>query len=159
TVPGWPTDQIEKNFVFTLCNRHTFSSNLINLARVEYVRFNGIQNGRDSIPAADVGIATPSGLPVIPGIQIQNLLTIGPSGQPSFFQNTNTFVGPDTLSLTRGRHSLRIGGEAKRHQLILNAPFVTAGFLLFQSFPDFLLGESTAQNGSGFSNIYNSSGA
>src|SRR5208282_62803 len=47
----------------------------------------------------------------------------------------------------------------KRHQLILNVPFTTAGFLLFQSFPDFLLGESAAQNGSGQSNIFESVGA
>lgn len=159
TVPGWGTHQPEHNTMFVLADTHTFNSNVVNVARFGYMRFNGLQTGTNAISAADVGIATPSGLPVIPGTQIQNLFTIGPSGQPFYFQNTNTFVWQDTVSIIRSRHSLRIGGEAKRHQLVLNVPFVTAGFLLFQSFPDFLLGESAAQNGSGQSNLFESVGA
>jgi hypothetical protein len=92
-------------------------------------------------------------------MQIQNLFTIGPSGEPFYFQNTNTFVWQDTVSVIKGRHSLRMGGEVKRHQLVLNVPFTTAGFLLFQSFPDFLLGQSAAQNGSSESNLFESVGA
>jgi Carboxypeptidase regulatory-like domain/TonB-dependent Receptor Plug Domain len=159
TVPGWGTQQPEHNDMLVLSDTQTFNSNLTNVARFGYMRFNGLQTGLDSISAADVGMATPSGLPVIPGIQVQNLFTIGPSGQPFYFQNTNTFVWQDTVSLTRGRHSIRMGGEAKRHELVLNVPFTTAGFLLFQSFPDFLLGESATQNGSGQSNIFESVGA
>ena len=159
TVPGWGTHQPENNTMFVLSDTHTFNSNLTNVARFGYMRFNGLQTGVDAISASDVGIATPSGLPVIPGIQIQNLFTIGPSGEPFYFQNTNTFVWQDTVSFVRGRHSLRMGGEAKRHQLVLNVPFTTAGFLLFQSFPDFLLGQSAAQNGSSESNVFESVGA
>ena len=159
TVPGWGTQQPERNYMFVLSDSHTFNSSLTNVARFGYMRFNGRQSGVDPIAASDVGMATPSGLPEIPGIVVENLFTIGPSGQPFYFQNTNTFVWQDTVSLIRGRHSVRIGGEAKRHQLELNVPFTTAGFLLFQSFPDFLLGESAAQNGSGQSNIFESVGA
>ena len=159
TVFGWGTHQPEQNVMFVLSDTHTFQSNLVNVARFGYMRFNGLQTGVNAISAADVGMATPSGLPVIPGIQVQNLFTIGPSGQPFYFQNTNTFVWQDTVSVTRGRHGIRMGAEAKRHQLVLNVPFTTAGFLLFQSFPDFLLGESAAQNGSGQSNVFESVGA
>ena len=52
-----------------------------------------------------------------------------------------------------------MGGEAKKHQLVLNVPFVSDGFLFFLSFPDFLLGQSAAQNGSADSNVFNSVGA
>ncbi len=159
TVPGWGTLQPEHNDMFVLSDTHTVNSNVTNVARFGYMRFNGLQTGVDAISASDVGIATPAGLPVIPGIQVQNLFTIGPSGEPFYFQNTNTFVWQDTVSLVRGRHSLRMGGEAKRHELVLNVPFTTAGFLLFQSFPDFLLGQSAAQNGSGESNLFESVGA
>ena len=159
TVPGWGTHQPEHNTMFVLSDTHTFTSGVVNVARFGYMRFNGLQTGTNAISAADVGIATPSGLPVVPGIQIQNLFTIGPSGQPFYFQNTNTFVWQDTVSVIHGRHAIRIGGEAKRHQLVLNVPFTTAGFLLFQSFPDFLIGESAAQNGSGQSNLFESVGA
>lgn len=159
TVPGWGTHQPEHNTMFVLSDTHAFNSNLNNVARFGFMRFHGLQTGTDAIKPSDIGIATPSGLPVIPGMQIQNLFTIGPSGQPFYFQNTNTFVWQDTLSMVRGRHSLRMGGEAKRHQLVLNVPFTTAGFLLFQSFPDFLLGQSAAQNGSSESNLFESVGA
>lgn len=159
TVPGWGTQQPEHNDMFVLSDTHTFNPRLTNVARFGYMRFNGSQTGDHPISASAVGMTPPDGLPEIPGIVVQNLFTIGPSGQPVFFQNTNTFVWQDTVSFIRGRHSLRMGGEAKRHQLVLNVPFVTAGFMLFQSFPDFLLGESAAQNGSGQSNIFQSTGA
>ncbi len=159
TVPGWGTIQKERNDMFVLSDTHVFNPNLVNVARFGFMRFNGLQSGIDPISAASVGMQTPAGLPEIAGIQIQGLFTIGPSGEPFYFENTNTFVWQDTVSLTRGRHNLRMGGEAKRHQVDINVPFTTAGFILFQSFPDFLLGESAAQNGSGQSNIFNSVGA
>jgi hypothetical protein len=104
---------------------------------------------------------TAPGQPEIPGILVLGTgtgsFTIGPPFQSSYFENTNTFVWQDTVSLTRGRHNLRMGGEAKRHQLV-PVPSSPAGFLEFLSFPDFLLGESAAQNGSGQSNIFYSAG-
>jgi hypothetical protein len=159
TVPGWGTLQKERNDMFVLSDTHTFNPSLVNVARFGYMRFNGLQSGIDPISAASVGMQSPAGQPEIAGIDILGLFTIGPSGEPFYFENTNTFVWQDTLSLTRGRHSLRIGGDVKRHQVDINVPFTTAGFILFQSFPDFLLGESAAQNGSGQSNIFNSVGA
>jgi hypothetical protein len=159
TVPGWGTTFNAQNLVFTLSEAHTFQNNVTNLARFGYVRFQGLQTGQSAFPASEVGMATPSGLPALPGIQIQGLFTIGSFGEPFYFQNTNTFVGQDTLSFTHGRHSFRLGGEAKHYQLILNAPFTTAGFILLQSFPDFLLGQSAAQNGTGQSNLFQSTGA
>ena len=159
TVPGWGTMFTSSNYMFTLSDVHTFSSNLTNLARLGYMRFTGLQLQANPINASDIGMATPDGFPTLPGIQITGLFTIGSFGEPFYFQNTNTYVGQDTVSLTRGRHSIRIGGEVKHHQLVLNAPFVTAGFLLIQSFPDFLLGQSAAQNGSSQSNIFQSTGS
>jgi len=159
TVPGWGTKFDAHNGIFVLSEAHTFHSNLTNLARFGYTRFNGLQTGANAVPADAIGMATPTGLPTLPGIQIQGLFTIGSFGEPFYFQNTNSFVWQDTVSLTHGRHNFRMGGEAKRHQLILHAPFVTSGFLLIQSFPDFLLGQSAAQNGSSFSNLFQSTGA
>jgi len=159
TVPGWGTTFTSSNDMFTLSDAHTFSSNLTNLGRFGYMRFTGLQVQANPVNAPDIGMATPDGFETLPGIQLTGLFTIGSFGEPFYFQNTNTFVWQDTVSLTRGRHSLRMGGEFKRHQLVLNVPFTTAGFLLIQSFPDFLLGQSAAQNGSSQSNIFQSSGS
>ena len=160
-LPGWGTDEIERNDMFVLSDTHVFRPNLINVARFGLMRFDGFLSGEEPISAADVGIATPSGLPEIPGIAINGLFTIGPAGQPFYFQNTNTFIWQDTVSWIRGRHSLRIGAEVKRHQVDVNVPFVTDGFLFFQSLPDFLLGMNSTDNQSpsGLSNVDESVGA
>ena len=42
---------------------------------------------------------------------------------------------------------------------MVDSPFVKDGFLFFLSFPDFLLGQSGAENGSGTSNVFSSTGA
>lgn len=158
-VPGWGTNETDRNHMFVLSDSHVFSSSLVNVARFGYMRFSGLASQTQPISAADVGMATPSGLPEIPGIAVNGLFTIGTGGQPFYFQNTNSFIFQDTVSLTRGRHNLRMGAEMKRHELVLNVPFVKDGFLFFLSFPDFLLGQSAAQNGSGQSNVFSSVGA
>jgi hypothetical protein len=162
SVPGFPTNERERNDMFVLSDTHVFNPRLINVARFGFMRFNGLLSGTSPITGAAVGMTTPSGLPEIPGILVlgpQGSFDIGPAGQPFYFQNTNTFVWQDTVSLTRGKHNLRFGGEVKRHEVDVNVPFTTAGFMLFLSFPDFLLGESGAQNTSGQSNIFQSVGA
>jgi len=159
TVPGWGLGELQQNTMFVLSDTHVFTPNLINVARFGFIRFNGLSKGDEPISAGDVGMATPSGFPEIPGIAVNGLFTIGPAGEPFYFENTNTFVWQDTVSLTRGRHSFRMGGEVKRDELDVNVPFVADGFLFFLSLPDFLLGQSGTQNGSGQSNIFSSTGA
>jgi hypothetical protein len=157
TVPGFGGGQTNRNDLFELSETHVFDPNLINVARFGFIRFDGSLTTTNPITGADVGIETPTALPVIPGIQVIGLFSIGPPFQPFYFQNTNSFVWQDTLSLVRGKHNIRIGGEAKRHQLEV-VPSQPAGALIFLSFPDFLLGESGSQNGSGQSNVFFTSG-
>ena len=157
TVPGFGGGQTDRNDMFVLSDTHVFNSNLINVARFGFMRFDGSLFTVNPISGAAVGMQTPTTLPEIPGIQVTGLFTIGPPFQPSDFRNTNTFVWQDTVSLTRGKHSMRMGAEAKRHQLEV-VPSDQAGDLIFLSFPDFLLGESGTQNGSGQSNIFFSAG-
>jgi hypothetical protein len=158
-LPGWGTSETDRNDMFVLSDTHIFTSNLVNVARFGFMRFDGLSVTSQPINATDVGMATPSNLPETPAIAVNGLFTIGTASAPSIFQNTNTFVWQDTVSLTRGKHNLRMGGEVKRHQLDISEPFVEDGFLFFLSFPDFLLGQSGAQNGSSSSNIFSSVGA
>src|SRR3984957_15268860 len=126
TVPGWGLGELQQNTMFVLSDTHVFTPNLINVARFGFMRFNGLSRGDEPISAADVGMGTPSGFPEIPGIAVNGLFTIGPAGEPFYFENTNTFVWQDTVSLTRGRHNFRMGGEVKRDELDVNVPFVAA---------------------------------
>jgi hypothetical protein len=158
-LPGWGTNETDRNHMFVLSDTHALRPSLTNVVRFGFMRFHGFSSTAQPIKAADVGMATPSGLPQTPGIVINGLFTIGTAGEPYYFENTNSFIGQDTVSLTRSRHSIRMGVEGRRHQLALDVPFVKDGFLFFLGFPDFLLGESASQNGSSFSNIFNSIGS
>ncbi|MGH9573825.1 MAG: carboxypeptidase regulatory-like domain-containing protein [Candidatus Acidiferrales bacterium] len=158
-VPGWGTQETDRNDMFVLSDTHAFSSDTINVARFGYMRFHGFSTNSSAITAAEAGMETPSGLAEMSQIDINGSFFIGPAGQPLYFQNTNSFTWQDTVSLTRGRHNLRAGAEVKRHQVAVNVPYVTTGFLFLGTFEDFLLGESAAQNGSSVSNIFQSAGA
>ncbi len=158
-VPGWGTKELDQNDLFVLSDTHVFSPRLVNVARFGYVRFDGYAVIAQPIMASDVGIATPAGLPETPGLAVNGLFTIGTAGQPFYWQNTNTFVWQDSVSLTRGRHNLRAGAEVKRVQVDVNVPFVNDGFLFQLGFPDFLLGQSAAQNQSPVSNVFSATGS
>lgn len=158
-VPGWGTNELDQNHMFVLSDTHAFNSTLINIARFGYMRFDGYASIAQPIAASDLGMATPGPLPEIPGLSIDGFFTIGTAGQPFYWQNTNTFVWQDTLSYTRGRQSIRAGLEAKRHQVDVNVPFVSDGFLSIRSLPDLLLGQSASQNGGIASNVYSVTGS
>jgi hypothetical protein len=161
-VPGWGTNELDQNAMFVLADTHVFNSNLINVARFGYMRFNGLSSVANPIQASDLGMSTPTGAPgVAPGVSISGLFTTGDAGTPSQWQNTNSFIWQDTVSHTRNRHNMRFGAEVKRHQVDVDAPFSSDGLLQIATFDDFLLGQSAVQNGSpiGISNVTNSMGS
>lgn len=158
-VPGWGTNELDQNHMFVLSDTDAFSPNIINVARFGFMRFDGYASIAQPIAASDLGMATPGPLPEIPGMSVNGLFTIGTAGQPFYWQNTNTFVWQDTVSYTRGRQSIRAGAEVKRHQVDVNVPFVSDGFLSLRSLPDLLLGQSASQNGGIASNVYSVTGS
>ncbi len=157
-VPGWGTDALDRNTMFVLADTQTFGSNLVNIARFGYIRFDGLSEVQSPITAQAIGIGTPTGAvgaaSPAPGISVGGF-TIGNAGTPSEWQVTNSFIYQDTASLTRGRQNMRFGIEFKRHEVDVDSPNETDGLLQVPSFNDFLLGQSAAQNGSptGASNV------
>ena len=161
-VPGWGTNELDQNAMFVLSDTHVFSSNLINLARFGFMRFDGLSVVANPISASDLGMSTPTGgAGVAPGVSISGLFTTGDAGTPSQWQNTNSFIWQDTVSHTRNRQNMRFGLELKRHEVDVDAPFSADGLLQIATFDDFLLGQSAAQNGSptGVSNVTDSGGS
>jgi hypothetical protein len=164
TVPGWPTNELDKNAMLVLADTQVVNPNLINIARFGYMRFDGNSSISNPVSASAIGTVSPTGVATgvnAPGITVDGLFTVGDSGTPAQSQITNSFIWQDTVSWTRGRHSVRMGLEAKRHQILVNAPFSVDGLLDIRTFDDFLLGESAAQNGSpqGISNVTFSGGS
>lgn len=164
-VPGWGTNELDQNVMLVLSDTHVFNSNFVNIARFGFVRFDGISAVVNPILASDIGTLSPTGLSSgkvpAPGITVDGLFTTGDAGTPSQAQVTNGFIWQDTVALTHGHHTLRMGAEAKRLQVMISAPYSTSGLLDIHTFNDFLLGQSAAQNGSpqGFSNVTFSGGS
>lgn len=164
-VPGWGTSELDRNLMAVVSDTHTIHSNLVNVARLALMRFDGVAAVENPISTKDIGTVSPTGLSgagvPAPGITIDGLFTIGDAGTPSQAQRTSTFIAQDMVSLTRGRHFVRTGAEIKRHQLMVNAPFSSDGYLDIHTFSDFLLGQSAQQNGSpdGLSNVTLSNGS
>lgn len=165
TVPGWGTNEVDQNAMFVLADTHVFKPNLVSIARFGYMRFNGVSTVSHPILASDLGTQSPTGasggtIPA-PGITIDGLFTIGDAGTPSQQQVTNSFIWQDTVSLSRGKQTMRAGAEVKRHQVEVDTPYSTSGLLDISTFDDFLLGQSAAQNGSpqGFSNVTSTRGS
>ena len=164
-VPGWGTNEVDQNAMLVLADTHVLNPSLVNIARFGYMRFSGISAVTNPILASDLGTESPTGVAgsgvEATGITVDGLFTIGDAGTPFQKQTTNSFIWQDTVSLTKGRQSIRTGAEVKRHQVMVDAPFSTSGLLDIRTFDDFLLGQSAAQNGSpnGISNVTMSGGS
>ena len=164
-VPGWGTTELDQNTMLVLTDSHVFNQRVVNVARFGFMRFDGDSAVENPILASDLGTQSPTGLSgarvSAPGITIDGLFTVGDAGTPFQWQVTNSFIWQDTVSLIMRKQTLRVGAEVKRHQVDVTAPFSTDGLLDIRSFPDFLLGESAAQNGSptGSSNVSLSNGS
>jgi hypothetical protein len=157
-VPGWGTNELNRNTMFVVADTHVFNSNLVNIARFGYMRYDGLAKIANPLTAAAIGEGTPTGAtgPTLnaPGLTVGGL-TIGDAGTPSQWEVTNSFIWQDTVALTRGRNDLRFGAEVKRHEVDENQPQQIDGLLEISDIDDFLVGESAAENNSplGLSNV------
>ncbi len=165
TVPGWGTNEVDKNVMAVVSDTHQVSAAMINVARLGFMRFKGISAVQGQISTADIGTVSPTGLSgkyiPAPGVTVDGLFTIGDAGTPYQQQTTNSFIAQDLVSRTYRNHFLRMGAEVKHHQVMVNAPFASDGLLDIHTFSDFLLGQSAQQNGSpdSLSNVTLSNGS
>jgi Carboxypeptidase regulatory-like domain/TonB-dependent Receptor Plug Domain len=150
TAPGFPTvlDSGYRNFSLTYT--HTFSPNMLNQAEVAFHRSTVALSQQEAFTFPGIGVNAPA-FDNQPAINITGALTLGGNGQSVDFAQ-NTFVYQDVLSYSLGRHTLRFGGGLTRAQ-DNETNFQFLGGLIFGTFPDFLLGQSAAQNGTPLSNV------
>jgi hypothetical protein len=157
-LPGWGTDELNRNTMFILSDTHVFNAALINIARSGYMRFDGVSHIQNPLKAATIGEGTPTGsvsaTDNAPALIVGGF-SIGDAGTPFQWEVTNTFIWQDTLALTRRNHNMRFGLEVKRHAIGEEQPFSIDGVLIIATFQDFLLGQSAVQNASpfGLSNV------
>ncbi len=156
-IPGFGDTRSGHRQIMTLNETHVFSPRLVNEARLGYNRiFITFQPNTPLNPAdfgMNVGVATAIGLPQMTVRDI-GLNFGGPAGFPQG-RGDYTAVLSDTVSYTRGSHSIRYGGEFRRFNG--NNFASTPGTLAFNTVTDFLNGRAatfTANPSSNPSRIY-----
>jgi len=154
SVPGNPFNLPVNFAVISLNHGYVFSPQVFNEIRGGYYLDRLVQESAAPFKYSDVGINAPFMHNARPSISIVgSYATI--KGTTSFFPQ-RVFDLEDHLSYVRGRHNFRFGTGGQRRQSEINNQNGAAS-MTFQTFPDFLLGQSAAQNGSQVSNIFSSS--
>jgi Carboxypeptidase regulatory-like domain/TonB dependent receptor len=139
---------------------HVFSSSVVNEFRFGFSRYNFTHQPSVPITLADIG-ATRANSAAFPEAYELNITGAGFSLGQSVNDNRggafNTFYPADDLSITRGRHLIRLGMDSSRYQLNRFNNFGTRGTVTFNdsltltAFQNFLLGNiGNEQAGEGF---------
>lgn len=154
--PGFPVSTDDRMRNLTLSHTYTFSPTLLNQFEFGWHRILVPTVQHEVFKWSDVGVKAPAGSDEFPEIAIAGSMTIGGNGQ-GLTIDQNHFTFQDSLTYVRGRHTFIFGGGFTRSQLDLQDFHFLSG-LLFQSWPDFLLGlpagpTASGGNGSPLSNI------
>ena len=157
TDPGFPVDLTNNFRNFTLTHTYVFSSTLLNQAVVGYHRTYALYDQTKVFSYSQIGATVPPADNTIPEIVVDfpssSGLELGGNGQ-RVRAGQNTYTFEDSLSWNRGRHTFRFGGGVSRGEDNQVGFHYLAGEAIL-SWPDFLLGLSGPQNGTGaFSNIF-----
>lgn len=152
--PGFPTLLNDGYRNFSLTYTHVFSPNLLNQAQIGFHRSTVALTQQEAFNYSQIGVNAPGPDNNQPAIDILGSMTLGGNGQSVDFAQ-NTFVYQDVLSWARGRHTFRFGGGLTRAQ-DNETNFQFLGGMIFGTYSDFLLGQSAAQNGTPFSNVFES---
>jgi hypothetical protein len=119
TLPGWGDHRAAHRQIGTLQYVHIFNSNITNEARLGFNRIAIAFNPANTISPASLGIV--DGLTGNIGIPQTTLTDVGftvggPSGFPQG-RDTTTGVLADTVTMLKGNHQIKWGGEFRRYLL------------------------------------------
>jgi hypothetical protein len=119
TLPGWGDHRAAHRQIGTLQYVHIFNSNITNEARLGFNRIAIAFNPANTISPASLGIV--DGLTGNVGIPQTTLTDVGftvggPSGFPQG-RDTTTGVLADTVTMLKGNHQIKWGGEFRRYLL------------------------------------------
>jgi hypothetical protein len=153
-IPGFSSPNQSGNRVFSLTHTYTFDKALLNQLRLGFVRTTGRAQSHSPFKWSNVGVSESemSLSNELPNLNILGSVAFSSAFPFAFAQNS--FIFSDGLSLVHGAHTLRFGGSITRVQDNFRDPGL-GSFVQFLSWPDFLLGLSAKDNGTGtFSNVF-----
>jgi hypothetical protein len=144
-VPGFGNRQINNGRLFSLQYVHIFSPTLINEVRAGYNFIRVDAFPQEPVNDADVGIrrtnaAAFPGLPLIRVAPAAGGFVIGTSPTIDVLATSPSTTIADTISITRGKHAIRAGVEARYSENNYTLNFFTRGQIDFLSFNNFLTG-------------------
>jgi hypothetical protein len=163
--PGWPTEEDVNQRLLSVGVSSVISSHLLNEVRFGWSTIYGPGKPSTPVTSADLGIASPlsSLFPSMPTLSFTNMFTLGPSPLGITYAATNTYPVSDMMTWTKGKHTMKFGGEYKRQEL--DAPYFDVfpngelfylGVLTGNPFEDFLAGLSgLSAIGSGTNSLHN----
>ncbi len=151
-VPGFPVhDHITTNSA-TVSETHVFSPSTLQTFRVAFFRNEFIfGQSLNHTPPSDLGFDYQPTLGLAAGPPYMIVSGYASLGNPiTGPQDTyqNTYQVSDSISMTRGRHSFKFGGDFSRNQINVLFGIATNGFFVFAPFPfsdtfaSFLSGQS-----------------
>ena len=137
------TQRSLNRYVYAVGDDHTFSSNVVNVARLGYYRENiSSPNGATALNP----IAADTSLGISPGLTIGRIVIPGLTtfqGGLVLWQTTstrwNSYQGTDDVFITKGKHQFKMGVSIEKDQRNTGGPggFV-GGWTTFPSFTSFL---------------------
>ncbi len=138
-VPGFPVGDSIRTHSVTVSETHLFSPNTLQTVRAAFFRNEFIFGQRlNSTPPSALGFQYQPTLGLAAGPPYLIVSGYASVGDPIVGpQNTyqNNYQLSDSVSLTRGRHSFKLGGDFTRTQINLLFGIATNGFFVFAPFP------------------------
>ncbi|HEY6121671.1 MAG TPA: hypothetical protein VIV66_17070, partial [Pyrinomonadaceae bacterium] len=145
-VPGFAAETETRHRLISLQDIHTFSSTIINEARFGYSYRRQRSSPREPVTDSDVGILRANER-TFPGL---SLIRIASNAGGIAFGTASILIDQqvaapsttfaDILSITRGKHSIRTGGEIIYYQENATENLNVRGQIDFNKFNDFLTG-------------------
>ena len=148
SLPGFGTYINVDDHVLSLQEIHTFSPVAVNEARLGYSFLRHDEVPQESLQDAALGMqrstaAQYPGLPLILLGRDEGAGSIGTS-DVTYTGHVSSLSFADTLSLQRGKHNLRLGGEIQHSEWHARAAVFSYGEIDFPTFRDFLAGNTGA---------------
>jgi hypothetical protein len=133
-IPGFPLPNPERTTNGTLGYLHTFSSQVVNEARIGVNRYGNILANGDPRNASEFGLPNGSSANGIPSISFAQggLAGLGGLSWYNREQDELTIYAADSVSVLRGTHSYKVGGEVSRYQFNTRGADNQRGTLSFE---------------------------
>jgi hypothetical protein len=135
-VPGFGANTNFNQRVLSVDDIHIFSPALVNDARVGYTNITTSATPQEPFTSAQLAVASPLSnlFPGMPEISVANDFDLGASPFSDNRAAEPTYTAGDTISWTKGSHSLKFGFEYKHHELTEQFNLYTRGQIFFLGF-------------------------